>query len=415
MGHTISEKILSEHTSDKVQIGEIIRVKLDIVLANEITGSVAIDEFEKIGTQRVFDKDKIVMIPDHFTPNKDIKSAEINKKVRDFARKHKIKYFEVGRCGIEHAFLPEQGIVKPGDVVIGGDSHTCTYGAIGIFSTGVGSTDIAVAMATGETWLKVPETIKIVYNGHPQKYISGKDLILHTIGDIGVNGACYKTMEFSGDSFKHLSIDDRFTICNMVIEAGAKNGIIEPDKKTIEYIKKSFKVLKSDKDADYVEIINYNIENIEPQVAIPFSPGNVKPVSETSGIPVDQVVIGSCTNGRIEDMRIAAKILKGKKVCSEMRLILIPATQQIYLDCIKEGLMEIFVKAGAFVSGPTCGPCIGGHLGVLAKNETCIATTNRNFRGRMGHPDSKIYLSSPATAAASAIKGFITDPREVIQ
>jgi len=419
MRQTITEKILSDHSMDRVEVGEIIRVNLDMILSNEITGSIAIDEFQKIGKQRVFDKEKIVMIPDHFTPNKDIASAELCSKLRTFADKQKIGYFEVGRCGIEHAFLPEKGIVLPGDIVIGGDSHTCTYGAIGAFATGVGSTDISVAMATGETWLKVPKSIKFVYNGRPQKYVCGKDLILYTIGKIGVDGALYKAMEFSGSSFKYLSIDDRFTMCNMAIEAGAKNGIIEPDNKVIKYVEqranRSYKIYKSDEDAEYCKTIEYDIGNIEPQVAFPYSPDNVKPVSEAIGIPMDQVVIGGCTNGRIEDMRSAAKILKRKKIDSKTRLIVIPATQKIYLQCIKEGIMETFVKAGAFVSGPTCGPCMGGHLGVLGKNETCISTTNRNFVGRMGHPKSEVYLASPATAAASAIKGVITDPNDVGQ
>jgi len=418
MGQTITEKILAEHSKDRVEPGEFIRAKVDLVMANEITGPIAIDEFMKI-RRKVFDPEKIIMIPDHFTPCKDIASAELCKRIKKFAKETGVKHYEVGRCGIEHVFLPEQGFIVPGDMVIGGDSHTCTYGALGAFSTGMGSTDIGMAMATGETWLKVPESIKIEYYSTPQKYVSGKDIILHTIGDIGVNGALYKVMEFSGAAFRNLPIENRFTICNMAIETGAKTGIFEPDEVAIEYVRertqRSYKIHSSDKDAEYSEKLEYDLDEIEPQVAFPHSPENVKPVSEAGDIPIDQVMIGSCTNGRIEDMRIAAQFFQDHKVADDVRAIIIPGSQEVYLQCIKEGLTDIFIQANAFVSGPTCGPCLGGHMGVLGEGEKCVSTTNRNFVGRMGHKKSEVYLASPATAAASAIEGKIADPREVMK
>ncbi len=423
MGLTITEKILAGHTNRKrVEPGEFIEARVDIALGNDITAPLAIEEFRKSGAKRVFDKEKVVLVPDHFTPNKDAPSAQQAKILRDFAKEQNLKYyFDVGRMGIEHALLPEQGIVGPGDLIIGADSHTCTYGALGAFSTGVGSTDLAAVMITGRLWFKVPETIKFIYRGKLNKWVSGKDLILYTIGDIGVDGALYKAMEFTGEIIFNLSMDSRFTMCNMAIEAGAKSGIIVPDKTTMEYVKSriphsAFRIsnYKSDPDANYCEIREYDCSKIEPQVAFPHLPANTKPVSEVKDIPLDQVVIGSCTNGRIEDLRIAAKVLKGNKVPSYMRLIIIPATQNIYLEALKEGLIEIFLKAGGVVSTPTCGPCLGGHMGVLAEEERALATTNRNFKGRMGHPKSEVYLANPAVAAASAIQGRIVHPREVL-
>ncbi len=420
MGMTITEKILAAHAGKKtVTPGELISSKVDIVLGNDITAPVAIKEFEKIGVPDVFDKEKVVLVPDHFTPNKDIKSAEQAKMLRSFAKKQGLtNYFEVGRMGIEHCLLPEQGIVLPGDVVIGADSHTCTYGALGAFSTGVGSTDMAAGMASGEVWFKVPESIKFVYNGDElNEWVSGKDLILHTIGDIGVDGALYKAMEFTGPAIRNLSMDGRFTMANMAIEAGGKNGIIEPDQTTIDYVesraKRPYKVYSSDDDAIYDAVIEYDVSQIEPQVAFPHLPENSRPVSEAGNVEIDQVIIGSCTNGRMEDLRIAAKVLKGHKVHPDVRLVIIPGTQEIYKQAMKEGLFEIFVDANAAVSTPTCGPCLGGHMGILAKGERAIATTNRNFVGRMGHPESEVYLSNPAVAAASAIMGRIAAPGEV--
>jgi len=419
VGMTITEKILAKHTGkDFVEPGELIMVDVDMALANDITGPVAIEEFKKAGAEKVFDRHKIALVPDHFAPNKDIKSAELCKALREFAKEQEIEhYYEVGRMGIEHALLPEQGIVLPGDVVIGADSHTCTYGALGAFSTGVGSTDLAFAMMTGKCWFKVPETIKFIYHGKLNPWVTGKDLILHTIGDIGVDGALYKAMEFSGDALSYLTMDERFTMTNMAIEAGGKNGIMEPDEMTLEYVKqrakRPYEIFKSDDDAKYSAIIEYDVAKIGPKVALPHLPENVVDVEEAQDIAIDQVVIGSCTNGRLEDMRMAAKVLKGHKVHPYVRLIVIPATQQVYMDMIKEGIMEIFIEAGAVVSTPTCGPCLGGYMGILAKGERAISTTNRNFVGRMGHPESEVYLSSPAVAAASAITGKITHPREV--
>ena len=415
---TITEKILAAHAGkDKVSAGELINAKLDVILANDITAPISINEFNKIGAKGVCDKDKIALIPDHFAPQKDIKAAEQCKMLREFSREHDLSlYFEVGRMGVEHALLPEQGIVVPGDLVIGADSHTCTYGALGAFSTGVGSTDVASAMATGECWFKVPESMKFVYYGKLNKWVSGKDLILHTIGDIGVDGALYRAMEIEGEAIRSLPMSGRLTMCNMAIEAGGKNGIIVPDEVTEEYVKgrakREYKFYTSDSDATYVDVKEYDCSKIEPTVSCPHLPSNTKPASELSNISIDQVVIGSCTNGRIEDMREAAQVIKGKKVNPNTRMIVIPATQEIYLQALKEGLAEIFVQADAVFSTPTCGPCLGGHMGILAKGEKAIATTNRNFVGRMGDPGSEVYLSNPAVAAASAILGRIALPEE---
>jgi 3-isopropylmalate/(R)-2-methylmalate dehydratase large subunit len=419
MGMTISQKILAAHAGkDYVEAGELINCKLDVILGNDVTAPVAISEFQRLDMDQVFDQEKIVLVPDHFTPNKDIKSAEQAKIVRDFAHRFGIKnYFEIGQMGIEHCLLPEQGLVLPGDLIIGADSHTCTYGALGAFATGVGSTDMAAAMATGEAWFKVPETIKFIYYGELPEWVSGKDLILYTIGDIGVDGARYMSMEFTGEVIKNLSIDSRFTMANMAIEAGGKNGIIEPDEITLEYIKsrakRDYRLFKSDSDASYYDIKEYNVSGLEPVVAFPHLPENTRPVSQAAGVLLDQVVIGSCTNGRIEDLQVAANILKGKKTNPEIRTIIFPGTQQIMLEAIRRGYIEIFIEAGAVVSTPTCGPCLGGHTGILAKGEKALATTNRNFVGRMGHPESEVYLASPAVAAASAITGRITAPWEV--
>ncbi len=417
---TITEKILAAHAGKKeVSVGELINAKLDIILANDITAPISITEFNKTGADHVFDKDKIALIPDHFAPQKDIKAAEQCKMLREFSREHDLSlYYEVGRMGVEHALLPEQGIVLPGDLVIGADSHTCTYGALGAFSTGVGSTDVASAMATGECWFKVPESMKFIYYGKLNKWVSGKDLILHTIGDIGVDGALYRAMEIEGETISTLPISGRLTMCNMAIEAGGKNGIIVPDDITEEYVKsrakREYTFYTSDSDAEYVDVKEYDCSKITPTVACPHLPSNTKPAAELSSVTIDQVVVGSCTNGRIEDIREAAQVIRGNKVNPNSRLIVIPATQQIYLDAVKEGLAEIFVNAGAVFSTPTCGPCLGGHMGILAKGERAIATTNRNFVGRMGHPESEVYLSNPAVAAASAVKGRIATPEEVI-
>ncbi len=419
MGKTLVEKILAAHTDSKdFKIGDIINVKLDFAFSNDITAPLAIKVFEESGAKQVFDRKRIGVIPDHFAPNKDIKSAEQCKIMREFARKHQIEnYFEIGRMGIEHALLPEKGLVLPGDLVAGSDSHTDTSGALGAFAMGVGSTDMAFAMATGEIWLKVPPVIKFNYTGKLNKWVSGKDLILYTISEISVSGANYKVMEFSGKVINNLSMDNRFTMCNMAIEAGAKTGIIEPDEKTIQYVegraKRPYQVFKNDPDAKYEKIINYDVSNIEPQVSFPHSPGNARPISKVDNIKIDQSIIGSCTNGRIEDLRIASEILKGHSVHPEVRLIVFPATQEIYRQALQEGLIDTFLSAGAAISTPTCGPCIGGHMGLLAKDERAISTTNRNFVGRMGHPESEVYLSNPAIAAASAILGRIASPEEV--
>ncbi len=424
MGYTITEKILLEHTDEKkISASDLIECKVDLALGNDITAPLAISEFERVGVKKVFDKKKIALVPDHFSPAKDVRSAQQLKILRDFAKKYGIEhYYEVGCMGIEHALVPEEGLAMPGDLIIGADSHTCTYGALGIFSTGVGSTDLAAVFVRGRLWFKVPESIKFIYHGKPNKWVGGKDIILFTIGDIGVDGALYKAMEFTGEAISHLPMDDRFTICNMAIEAGGKNGIIAPDAISLEYVRKvakksgrkNYKVYKSDKDAQYAEVKEYDISKLEPQIAFPSLPSNAKPVSEAKDIKIDQVVIGSCTNGRLGDLRQAAKVLKGKSVHKDVRALVFPATQSIYLEAMKEGLIEIFVKAGCAVSTPTCGPCIGGHMGVLAEGERCIATTNRNFIGRMGHPKSEVYLSNPAVAAASAVKGRIAHPEEVI-
>jgi len=421
---TITEKILAAHCGKaSVKPGDLINAKIDLVLGNDITAPPAIKEFARIGVDRVFDKDKVALVPDHFTPNKDIKSAEQVKMMREFARKYQItNFFEMGCVGIEHALLPELGLALPGDLIIGADSHTCTYGALGAFSTGVGSTDMAAAMATGEVWLKVPEAIKFIYKGKLNKWVEGKDLILYTIGSVGVDGARYMSMEFTGDAIKHLSMDQRFTMTNMAIEAGGKNGIIEPDDTTVKYvkdvmkrnnIKRNYTLYKSDADAKYSKIIEYNVGDIEPQVAFPHLPSNTKPVSKAGNIKLDQVVIGSCTNGRIEDMRIAAKILKGRVKHKDLRVIILPATQAVVKQMIKEGIMDIFIDAQCAVSTPTCGPCLGGHMGVLAEGEKALSTTNRNFVGRMGHPKSEVYLSGVAVAAASAVLGRIGSPEEL--
>ena len=419
MGMTITEKILAEHAGKKrVSPGDLIMSKIDIALGNDITAPLSIEEFKKIGAKKVFNKDKVVLVPDHFAPNKDIKSAQQVRILKNFAKDYKItNYFEMGRMGIEHALLPEEGLVLPGDVIIGADSHTCTYGALGAFSTGVGSTDLAAAMITGEIWFKVPESMKFIIYGKLKKWVTGKDLILYTIGKIGVDGALYKAMEFTGEIIDNLPMDGRFTMANMAIEAGAKSGIINPDDITMEYVegraKRKFKIYKSDKDATYSDVFEFNGKDIEPQVAFPHLPSNTKPISKVGNVKIDQVVIGSCTNGRISDLREAASVLKGKKVHKDVRMIVIPATQRIYKMAIDEGLINIFIDAEAVVSTPTCGPCLGGHMGVLAEGERAISTTNRNFVGRMGHPKSEVYLSNPAVAAASGVLGRICSPEEV--
>lgn len=420
MGMTMTQKILADHAGVKeVHAGELIEANVDIVMANDITGPMALPIFKKMA-DKVFDKDKVVLVPDHFTPNKDIKSAENSKAIREFSREQGLTHhMEQGKCGVEHAILPESGIVVAGDAVIGADSHTCTYGAIGAFSTGVGTTDIATGMATGQLWFKVPSAIKFNLHGKLPKYVSGKDVILHIIGRIGVDGALYKSMEFTGEGVKELSMADRFTICNMAIEAGAKNGIFPVDEATIEYLdkhaKRDYKIYEADKDAEYEEVVDVDLSAIRPTVAFPHLPGNAKTVDEIEAmdkIYIDQVVIGSCTNGRMEDLRKAAAILKGKKVADNVRVMVIPATQKIYLQCILEGILETFVEAGCAVNTPSCGPCMGGHMGVLAKGEKCVSTTNRNFVGRMGDVESLIYLASPETAAASAIAGYIANPEK---
>ncbi|MBI5183644.1 MAG: 3-isopropylmalate dehydratase large subunit [Nitrospinae bacterium] len=417
---TITEKILSAHTDEeRVTTGELINVKVDIALGNDVTAPIAIEEFEKTGVEKVFDRERIILVPDHFTPNKDIKSAQQCIKLRRFAKRYNIlHYFEVGRMGIEHVLLPEEGLVLPGDVIIGADSHTCTYGALGAFSTGVGSIDLCATMITGEIWLKVPESIKFIFYGKLKKWVTGKDLILYTIGKIGVDGALYKAMEFTGEVVDNLSMDARFTMANMAIEAGAKNGIFYPDETTLKYIegrkrRRDYKLYKSDKDALYCDIYEFDCNKIEPQIAFPHLPSNTRPISEVGEIPIDQVVIGSCTNGRLSDLKEAASVLKGKKVDKNVRLIIIPATQRVYSDAMKGGLLDIFLEAEACISTPTCGPCLGGHMGILGEGERCVSTSNRNFVGRMGHPKSEIYLTNPAVAAASAIKGRITSPEEV--
>lgn len=419
MGMTMTQKILAAHAGmNQVHAGQLIEANLDLVLGNDVTAPVAIKEMEKLNTNKVFDKEKIALVPDHFTPNKDIKSAENCKCMREFAMDHDItNYFEIGEMGIEHALLPEKGLVVAGDVVIGADSHTCTYGALGAFSTGVGSTDMAAGMATGQGWFKVPSALRFVLTGKPGAWVSGKDVILHIIGMIGVDGARYQSMEFVGDGVRNLTMDDRFTIANMAIEAGAKNGIFPVDDRTIQYMKehstKPYTIYEADEDAEYDETYEIDLSKIKPTVAFPHLPENTHTIDKVGDIRIDQVVIGSCTNGRIDDLRIAAKVLEGRKVAKGMRVIVFPATQKIYLQALEEGLITTFIKAGAVVSTPTCGPCLGGHMGVLAAGERAVTTTNRNFVGRMGHTSSEVYLASPAVAAASAVTGKISGPEEL--
>lgn len=419
MAMTMTQKILAAHAGlPSVVPGQLIRAKLDIVLGNDITTPVAVNEFNKAGFTEVFDKDRIAVVLDHFVPNKDIKAAEQSKCCREFACKHSVSHFyDVGKMGIEHALLPEQGVVTAGDCIIGADSHTCTYGALGAFSTGVGSTDMAAGMATGTAWFKVPSAIKFNLTGKLNEYCSGKDVILSIIGLIGVDGALYKSMEFAGDGVKSLSMDDRLCICNMAIEAGAKNGIFPVDEITKKYLdgrsEREYKVFEADEDAEYERVIDIDLSKITPTVSCPHLPENTKPASELRDIKIDQVVIGSCTNGRMEDMQVAYDILKGKKVADGLRVIIIPGTMQILRECVEKGYVTAFIDAGAIVSTPTCGPCLGGYMGILAEGERCVATTNRNFVGRMGHVSSEVYLASPATAAASALTGYITDPKEV--
>ena len=421
MGMTMTQKILAAHAGlDSVEAGQLIMAKLDVVMANDITGPMALPVLKQMA-DNVFDKDKVVFVPDHFTPNKDIKSAENSKAIREFAKAQGLKwYFEQGKSGVEHAILPEAGVVTAGECIIGADSHTCTYGALGAFSTGVGTTDIATGMATGELWFKVPGAMKFVLKGKPSRYVSGKDIIIHIIGRIGVDGALYKSMEFVGDGIQNLTMDDRFTMANMAIEAGAKNGIFPVDELTEEYLKehgeKEYKIYTADEDAEYEEVIEIDLAEVRPTLAFPHLPGNAKTIDEIEvmePIKIDQVVIGSCTNGRISDLRRAAAVLKGHTVHPDVRVMVVPATQQIYKQCIKEGLVDIFIDAGCAFNTPSCGPCMGGHMGVMAAGEKCVSTTNRNFVGRMGHVDSLIYLASPEVAAASAIAGYIANPEKV--
>ncbi len=419
MGHTLAEKILAAKCDqDEVYPGEFINARVDVALASELSGVLAIEEFEKIKGARVREPEKVVFVMDHFTPAKDIKSAQIVKRCRDFARKHGIRFYDVGRAGIQHVLLPEQGIVVPGDLVAGADSHTCTYGFLGAFGTGIGSTDAAAAMALGEVWLKVPESIKFVYHGRPPKWVGGKDLILHTIGDIGVAGARYQAMEFTGEAVPHLSMASRFSMANMAIEAGAMAGLFAADEVTRAFVRqrgdREGLYFESDPDAEYAAVYEYDVTQMEPFIAAPFLPSNVKPVSELAGLEIDQVVIGMCTNGNLADLRAAAEVLKGRKIHPHVRAVIVPGTQKVYLDALREGLIEIFVDANCSVTTPTCGPCLGGHMGVLAEGERCVSTSNRNFHGRMGHIESEVYLANPYVAAASAITGVITSPDEVM-
>lgn len=418
MGHTLAEKILaSKCEHEEVHAGQFINARVDVVLASELSGVLAIEEFQKIKGARIFDPQKIVMVMDHFTPAKDIKSAEIVKRCREFAREHNIRFYDVGRAGIQHILLPEQGLVIPGDLVAGADSHTCTYGFMGAFGTGIGSTDAAAAMALGEIWLKVPESIKFVYYGQPPKWVGGKDLILHTIAHIGVDGARYQAMEFTGPALDYLDLAGRFSMANMAIEAGAKTGLFAADEKTRSFVQRRSKregqYWQSDPDALYAAEYEFDVSEFEPYVAVPFLPENVKPVSELAGLEVDQVVIGMCTNGNLSDLRAAAEVLKGQKIHPNLRAVVVPGSQKVYLDAMREGLIEIFVEANCSVSTPTCGPCLGGHMGVLAAGERCVSTSNRNFRGRMGHPESEVYLTNPYVAAATAVTGAIATPAEV--
>lgn len=419
MSMTITEKILAAHAGrDTVQPGDIINARVDLVLANELSALVAIQEFERMhGADRVFDPGRVVIVPDHFTPNKDIQAATVAQRVREFARDQGVIYFEVGRMGIEHIILPEKGLVVPGDLVVGGDSHTCTYGALGAFSTGVGSTDVAAAFALGEVWLRVPPSIKIFYHGRRRPWVTGKDLILYTIGLLGVDGAIYHALEFAGPALAGLSMADRFSMANMAVEAGAKNGIFEADAITEAYVtaasSRPYRLFRSDPDAVYAQVLEIDVEEVEPQVAFPHLPENARPVSAAGHVAVDQVVIGSCTNGRIEDLRLAAGILRGRRIHPRVRVIVIPGSQQVYLQAVREGLVEVFLEAECVVSTPTCGPCVGGHMGILAAGERCLSTTNRNFVGRMGHKTSEIYLAGPAVAAATAVMGRIAAPDEL--
>ena len=422
-GHTLAEKLIATHSigteGRELWPGDLVEVNVDIVLANDITAPIALREFENLGVDNVFDAEKVVLVADHFVPNKDIKSAEQCLMMRQFAQRQELPHhYDVGRMGIEHVLLPEKGLVLPGDLVVGADSHTCTYGALGAFATGMGSTDIAVAMATGSIWMRVPETLRFIYTGELQPWVGGKDLILYTIGQIGVSGALYKSMEFAGPVIDALPMSGRFTMANMAIEAGGKAGLFTPDSTTLHYVEqraqRPYKIVTPDPDAIYESVIEIDVNRIQPQVSFPHLPENAHPVSDARQIQVDQSVIGSCTNGRLDDLRIAAQILKGRQVNRNVRCIILPGTQQVYLDALKEGLIETFIEAGAVVSTPTCGPCLGGYMGILAAGEKAVSTTNRNFRGRMGHPDSEVYLSNPAVAAATAIAGYIVSPQEVM-
>jgi 3-isopropylmalate/(R)-2-methylmalate dehydratase large subunit len=419
MGHTLAEKLLaSKCDQNEVHSGEFINALVDVVLASELSGILAIEEFQKIDGAKIFDPQKVVMVMDHFTPAKDIKSAEIVKRCREFAREHNIRFYDVGRAGIQHILLPEQGLVVPGDLIAGADSHTCTYGFMGAFGTGIGSTDAAAAMALGEIWLKVPESSKYVYHGKPPKWVGGKDLILQTIATIGVDGARYQAMEFTGPTLEYLTMADRFSMANMAIEAGAKTGLFAADDKTRRFVqarsKREGQYWQSDPDAEYVAVHEFDVSEFEPFIAVPYLPENVKPLSEVAGLEIDQVIIGMCTNGNLEDLRAAAGILKGRKIHPSLRTVIIPGSQKVYLDAMREGLIEIFVEANCSVSTPTCGPCLGGHMGVLAAGERCLSTSNRNFRGRMGHPDSEVYLANPYVAAATAVAGVVASPVEVL-
>jgi 3-isopropylmalate/(R)-2-methylmalate dehydratase large subunit len=419
MGMTLAEKILAAHCDEKeVQPGRFINARVDLVLASELSGILAIEEFEKIEGARIFDPEKVVFVMDHFTPAKDIKSAEIVKRCREFAYEQGIRFFDVGRAGIQHILLPEQGLVVPGDIVAGADSHTCTYGFMGAFGTGIGSTDAAAAMALGEVWLKVPESIKFVYHGKLPRWVGGKDLILHTIADIGVDGARYQAMEFTGEAVTALSMASRFSMANMAIEAGAKAGLFAADERAREFVSqrsdREGAYWQSDPDAEYAAVYEYDVEKMEPFIAMPFLPSNVKPVTQLSGLQIDQVVIGMCTNGNLSDLRAAAEVIRGRKIHPRVRAVIVPGSQKVYLDAMREGLIEIFVEANCSVTTPTCGPCLGGHMGVLAGGERCVSTSNRNFRGRMGHVESEVYLANPYVAAASALTGHISSPAEVM-
>lgn len=418
MGHTLAEKILAAKCDQaEVQPGQFINARVDIVLASELSGVLAIEEFEKIKSAHIFDPDKVIFVMDHFTPAKDIKSAEVVKQCREFAHKHGIRFYDVGRAGIQHVLLPEQGLVAPGDLIAGADSHTCTYGFIGAFGTGIGSTDAAAAMVLGEIWMKVPQSVKVVYHGKLPKWVGGKDLILKTVATLGVEGARYQVIEFCGETVADLEMHDRFSMANMAVEAGAKAGLFAGDAKTRQFVhargRQDGLYFESDPDAEYSAVSEFEVSDFEPFVAVPFSPENVKPVSQVHGLEINQAVIGMCTNGNLEDLRAAAEILRGHKVHPRVRAVIIPATQRVYLDALHEGLIEIFIEANCSVSTPTCGPCLGGHMGVLAAGERCISTSNRNFKGRMGHPDSEVYLSNPYVAAASAVAGEIISPAEI--